>query len=299
MVAQPQPQPQPRFDPPPVVNSFSANPSYIQPGQTATLTWTVSDVLERNVSVTISPGIGSVPASGSYVVSPPTTTTYTLTATNADGTVSASTTVTVAPPATTLSPSSSSAVGIPGDDGNTGKSGTLALGLGGTIGSVDSRLLYGLLIALLAAAVVAAVVFARRKPALAHAGHSNAITQAGRLACITDTQVADETTHTKPVISGAGPKFVTPDGKPVSAQADSGTLGRKDFRSLLGPEKAALISREHIRLDYEDGQYYIEDCGSTNGTRLNGASIKGKGRQLVKDGDEIELANVLTLTFKA
>ncbi len=286
------------IDPPPVVNAFSASPSYIQPGQTATLMWTVSDVLERRVSVTISPGIGSVPASGSYVVSPTSTTTYTLTATNVDGTVTASTTVTVAPPAATLSPSSGSAVGVPGGDDNSGKKGTLALGLGGTSGPINSRLLYGLVIALLAAAIVAAVILARKKPALAHAGHNNAITQLGHLSCVTDTRISEETTHTKPVISGAGPKFVTPDGKAVASPADSGTLGRKDFRSLLGPEKAALISRAHIRLDCEDGQYYIEDCGSTNGTKLNGAGIKGKGRLPLKDGDEIELANVLTLTFK-
>jgi pSer/pThr/pTyr-binding forkhead associated (FHA) protein len=118
------------------------------------------------------------------------------------------------------------------------------------------------------------------------------------MACVTDTRVSDETTHTRPVILEAGPKFATPDGKHVSITAGSGTLGRKDFRSLLGPEKAALVSREHIRLDYEDGQYYIEDCGSTNGTRLNGTSIRGKGRQPLKDGDEVELANALTLTFK-
>jgi hypothetical protein len=46
--------------------------------------------------VSIDQGIGSVSASGSQTVSPTSTTTYTLTATNAGGTVTASCTVTIA-----------------------------------------------------------------------------------------------------------------------------------------------------------------------------------------------------------
>ena len=75
-------------------------------------------------------------------------------------------------------------------------------------------------------------------------------------------------------------------------------LGRSDFRSLVKADKADLISRQHIRLDCEDGECYIEDRNSTNGTKLNGSSINGKGRYLLREGDKVELADILTLTFE-
>ncbi|HJT86341.1 MAG TPA: OmpA family protein, partial [Bryobacteraceae bacterium] len=71
---------------------FDATPSTVPPGQAAILNW----VVEGATSVTITPGIGSVNVqTGSTSVTPPQTTTYTLTATGPGGTVHASTTVTV------------------------------------------------------------------------------------------------------------------------------------------------------------------------------------------------------------
>ena len=77
----------------PVVNSFTANPSYIEPGESSVLTWSTTHAS----SVYISPSVGSVANSGAFTVQPAGTTTYTLTATGSGGTASASTTVTVAP----------------------------------------------------------------------------------------------------------------------------------------------------------------------------------------------------------
>jgi hypothetical protein len=294
VVAQPQPQPQRQIDPPPVVNAFSASPSFIEPGQSATLTWTVSDVLERNVNVTISPGVGSVPASGSYTVTPGSTTTYTLTATNEDGTVTASTTVTVVAPAATLSTGSGPETGAAGTGSeSTGTTFTLSFGDG-----FSPRLLYVLLAVLMAAATIAVLVIVTRKPALALAAEG-AGTRVGHLSCVATTRTGSDSAHTKAVASCAGPRLVTPDGKQVPLPANAGILGRKDFRPLLTPDEAALVSREHLYINREGGNYYIEDKGSTNGTRLNGTDISGKGRQLLKDGDEIRLANVLTLIFRA
>jgi hypothetical protein len=69
----------------PVVNSFSSSPGHIIPGGSATLSWDVSGA----ATVSIDPGIGNVGLSGTRVVFPTTTTTYTLTATNAVGNVTA------------------------------------------------------------------------------------------------------------------------------------------------------------------------------------------------------------------
>jgi len=65
----------------PVINSFVANPSSISLGGSTSLSWSVSDA----TSVTIDNGVGAVGSSGSTTVLPTTTTTYTLTASNAAG----------------------------------------------------------------------------------------------------------------------------------------------------------------------------------------------------------------------
>ena len=78
--------------------SLTAQPASIRRGESATLQWSSTNA----ESLRISPGIGAVSASGSRRVSPTSTTTYRITATNADGqTASDSATVTVnAPPDT-------------------------------------------------------------------------------------------------------------------------------------------------------------------------------------------------------
>ena len=285
VVQQPQRQPQPQIDCPPVINSFTANPSYIQSGQGIVLTWTVNDA----TTVTLSPGIGSVPSSGSYNLSPGYTTTYTLTATNSDGSVNASTTVTVAPYVSTYTTSSTPIAGS-GNVANTGTSSILTSGLSGD-GSGNSGMLYIMLLGLLAVAAAAAVVLFVRRPTAAYAG-----ARAGYLA--TATRTANGAPATTPVDTGPGPKFILSNGEQLSLSGNAGSLGRSDFRSLVKPDKADLISRQHIRFDCEDGECYIEDRNSTNGTKLNRSSIEGKGRYLLREGDKVELADILTLTFK-
>jgi hypothetical protein len=79
---------------PPVITWFTAAPLSIVEGHSATLAWNVTGA----TSLSINQGVGSVSgATGSEVVSPTTTTTYTLTASNTAGTVTADATVTVTP----------------------------------------------------------------------------------------------------------------------------------------------------------------------------------------------------------
>ena len=68
---------------PPVISFFTASPGSITLGASSMLSWSVSGA----TTVSINQGIGPVPPSGSIPVSPGTTTTYTLTATNAAGSV--------------------------------------------------------------------------------------------------------------------------------------------------------------------------------------------------------------------
>ena len=79
----------------PVIDSYTASPGTINESESATLSWSISDA----DSATIDNDIGSInPVSGSLEVSPLSTTTYTLTATNDDGSVTRKVTVTVSEP---------------------------------------------------------------------------------------------------------------------------------------------------------------------------------------------------------
>jgi len=79
--------------PPAPTVSISANPTSIQSGGSATLTWSSTNADSR----TIDQGIGTVNPTGTTTVSPTATTTYTITATGTGGTIFASATVTVLP----------------------------------------------------------------------------------------------------------------------------------------------------------------------------------------------------------
>lgn len=292
----------------PVINSFTADPSYLQPGQPATLSWNVSyaDL------ISISPSVGSVAASGSFAVVPEYTTTYTLTATNNTATVSASTTVTVAPyvASTYYSTYGTGSTTIPETIGSTDTyTGTLttgtestyttgATGISSNVPVINQWLLYAILIGLLAIAAAVIIALLVRKPATAHAGSHTAAaagyTSSGTAA--TSTQPTTSTPVTTPGEATLPAKFESPGGTtmPVTGKP----LGRRDLQALVSPDKADLISRKHIEVTYENSQYFIEDINSTNGTKLNGSDIRGTGKHSIANGDKVELAGVLTLTFK-
>jgi peptidoglycan-associated lipoprotein len=79
----------------PTVGQFTAEPTTIQSGQSATLRWEVSGDV---TSVSIDNAIGAVQNTGNRRVFPSDSTTYTLTATGPGGSITASATVTVTAP---------------------------------------------------------------------------------------------------------------------------------------------------------------------------------------------------------
>jgi pSer/pThr/pTyr-binding forkhead associated (FHA) protein len=67
--------------------------------------------------------------------------------------------------------------------------------------------------------------------------------------------------------------------------ADGGVFPDVDLDS---DDPEAKVSRRHARISLRDGQYQIEDLGSTNGTFINrGHRLAPGDRQPLKDGDEI------------
>ena len=96
--AAPPPLPPPSAPPPtigrPSIDSFTAEPSTIERGQSSTLRWSISNATD----MTIDNGVGAVNSQGQRQVSPTRTTTYTLTANGPGGTDSRSVTVSVSTP---------------------------------------------------------------------------------------------------------------------------------------------------------------------------------------------------------
>lgn len=87
----PPPPPKPQ---PPRIDAFSAEPSSIQRGQSATLSWSVANATD----ISIDQGLGEIGANGTRQVFPANTTTYTLTARGGGGSLTRSATVTVTAP---------------------------------------------------------------------------------------------------------------------------------------------------------------------------------------------------------
>jgi hypothetical protein len=316
---------------PPSISSFSSSKSTIEVGETVVLTWTTANAS----SVTISPGVGTVAASGSTTVTPTATTTYTLAANSkSGGTVSSTATVTVRPrvsptinisqPTIQHGQSASLSWNAPGaiqvlitGVGSVDISGTrqvspdktatytlIAAYIDGTSQSTSVTvnveqppyLLWGL-IALLAIAVIVIAVLLIRRPARARRVQA-ADTQAGHETQTEDTDTADTELATTPVAEVAAAKLSPPGGNDILLAGNTRSFGRRDFEEFMPSSQISYISRQHLNIWAENGQYYVEDRSSTNGTRINGIDIKGTGRHELADGDVIELAGKLSLNFQ-
>jgi len=92
----------------PVIEVFSNNPATIKSGGTSILLWNVTGAN----SVSIDQGIGQVNAAGIRVVSPATSTVYTISATNSTGTVTGSAMTTVTSASLSPAPASFAVTGI-------------------------------------------------------------------------------------------------------------------------------------------------------------------------------------------
>ena len=330
----PDPTPQPVY--PPVVNSFTSNTSTIDLGQTATLTWTTSNASSVTItpgigavatsgSTTVNPGssttyiLTATGNSGSTVTSstaitvtprvPPTFSTSL-------ATVQAGQSATLSWNAPSASSVSISGVGIFSSAGSTqvipDKTTTYTMTatyIDGTTQTADASvnveqppyLLYGLIgLLALGAIVITALLVTRPKTAAAvqqSGGTRAAAASAGTATTPAATVAASESSSTQPVEAPPA-KLTMPDGSELLLAGNNRSFGRQDFDKFLAPDKRSFISRQHVNIWYENDRYYIEDRSSTNGTSLNGSDIKGNGRHALENGDVIELAGKLSITFK-
>jgi hypothetical protein len=64
-------------------------------------------------------------------------------------------------------------------------------------------------------------------------------------------------------------------------------FGRGDFPNLT------LFSRQHFEIFEKDGRMFVQDLGSTNGTRLGGKALPPKIPSEIKQGDEISIGSTI------
>jgi len=83
------------------------------------------------------------------------------------------------------------------------------------------------------------------------------------------------------------------EGLEVPVDRDWMVIGRGRTADLVLSDPT--ISRAHAALGYEGGDFFVQDLGSTNGTRVNG---EREPRTALRDGDELHLGKLL-LRFTA
>ncbi len=83
--------------------------------------------------------------------------------------------------------------------------------------------------------------------------------------------------------------FRAPDGKRIKVEHGK-TLGRHEAgMEILA--KYDTVSRQHARVTFENGKWYIEDLNSSNGTYLDGVRITPGKKTELKSNQKCSLSN--------
>jgi len=249
--------------PPPVITSFSASLPTVKKGKPTTLTWNVQNAQTVQLNP---PGIMLGPNSAS--VSPTETTTYTLTAFNSKGVSAISQPVIV----------------------------TVQTSLWDKL--FKDPALAILIILLVVAAVVIGYMLMRKQPAPVYAPMAGGGTSTAAPTYAPPTRPGTAA-GTQAATAVALARLILADNSQIALTGGVKTLGRNDFQRVAPADRSSHISRSHLAIGYEGGQFYIEDRNSTNGTRLNGSEIKATGRHWLKDGDQVDVGGATSFTFRA
>lgn len=73
------------------------------------------------------------------------------------------------------------------------------------------------------------------------------------------------------------------------------SMGRDPGNDIQIP--LTTVSRQHARIFYERGDYFLEDLGSTHGSEHNGRKLDRGEKRLLRDGDQIRVMT-FSITFQ-
>jgi pSer/pThr/pTyr-binding forkhead associated (FHA) protein len=92
------------------------------------------------------------------------------------------------------------------------------------------------------------------------------------------------------LVATAGPSR----GRTYPIPSNGATIGRLADNAVCLPDER--LSREHARIEFHDGHFWLRDLDSTNGTALNGSPVSSA--QIISNGDTVELgSNTLVVTI--
>lgn len=72
-------------------------------------------------------------------------------------------------------------------------------------------------------------------------------------------------------------------------EQDVVTLGRDPSNDIQVP--LTTVSRHHARIFYERGDFFLEDLGSTHGTKHNDRTLSGGEKKLLRSGDRVTIVS--------
>lgn len=119
-------------------------------------------------------------------------------------------------------------------------------------------------------------------------------TQALRTISVEKPSLADAEPSLRISVQGDGRLFALPYGQDLLiGRRDSrgGILPAVDLTSVGGIEQG--VSRRHAQITFEQGQPFISDLNSTNGTWLGSRLLAPYERTPLRDGDELTLGTLV------
>ena len=98
-----------------------------------------------------------------------------------------------------------------------------------------------------------------------------------------------------PTAPYSGPRLVLESTGSIFKLGDSTLVGREDPTLQIdfdGYTDGQYISHRHAQIVRHDGTFFIEDLGSSNHTRVNGAKLSVGQTQLLKEGDKVRFGKI-------
>ena len=102
-----------------------------------------------------------------------------------------------------------------------------------------------------------------------------------------------------PIAPYSGPRLVLEATGSIFKLGDATLIGREDPTLQIdfdGYADGQYISHRHAQIIKHDNAFFIEDLGSSNHTRVNGAKLSVGQTQPLKDGDKVRFGKI-ELTF--
>lgn len=82
--------------------------------------------------------------------------------------------------------------------------------------------------------------------------------------------------------------------KPIFiGRSDTTILGGDDIDLTPYNARDRGVSRRHAQIYYQEGEIYLEDLGSSNGTLVNGVPLSAHAPYKLRDGDEVILGKMM------